>query len=230
MEHKISIKTVNGILSLDEFKTRVIAKSDVVGVILQTEVIGIIISLDQWEEQWCSKDKIKIFNEYCNHSETLQIMRGSELTQNIVAQNEEDKEAMTAAMRCWRYKKGGLKWYLPSVYELSTISAYCSELNKVLEAMNRESFNPDDWYWSSCEGYDSCEERDNCNKAWIMYLPDGDFSSGDKTCLHAVRAVSAYHPLQTEANTYPTPITIESAISFLKSQGYTGELTKKIYI
>ena len=51
MEHKISIKTVNGILSLDEFKNRVIAKSDVVGVILQTEVIGIIISLDQWEEQ-----------------------------------------------------------------------------------------------------------------------------------------------------------------------------------
>ena len=157
-------------------------------------------------------------------------MRGSELTQNIVTQNEEDKEAMTAAMRCWRYKKGGLKWYLPSVYELSTISAYCSELNKVLEAMNRESFNPDDWYWSSCEGYDSCEERDNCNKAWIMYLPDGDFSSGDKTCLHAVIAVSAYRPLQTEANTYPAPTTIESAISFLKSQGYTGELTKKIHI
>ena len=46
MKHLISIKTINGVISISDFKTQNISKSDVVGVVLQTEIIGMVISLD----------------------------------------------------------------------------------------------------------------------------------------------------------------------------------------
>lgn len=220
MEHKISIKTINGILSVDEFKTRAIAKADVIGVVLQTEIIGIIISLDQWHEIWCSDENRKVFNKECGEAEALQTLSGLELTRNIVKQNEEDGKDMTAAMRCWQYKKGNLQWYLPSLYELGTIIAYRDELNEVLEMLDADLFDEDDWGWSSSE-YNSW-------LAWIVYFGSGGFSSGSKYSSYVVRAVSAFSSLQT--NTIPASITTESAISFLQSQGYSGELIKKMNI
>lgn len=105
MKHLISLKTNQGIASIEDYQNGRIDRGDVIGVILQTEVIGVIISLDQWNEIWCSEENCKVFNKTCSEAEALQTLSGLELTRNIVKQNEEDGEEMTAAMRCWQYKK-----------------------------------------------------------------------------------------------------------------------------
>lgn len=223
MEHKISIKTVNGILSIDEFRTRVIAKADVIGVVLQTEIIGVIISLDQWEEKWCSEEKYTLVDREYSETEALQTLSGLELTRKLFQRNQNDGEKMTAAIRCWTYHKGGLQWYLPSLYELGTIMAYCDKLNEVFDMLGASLFKKgDDGVWSSSEHL--------FREAWGAYLDTNSLTCESKSCSFKVRAVSAYHPLSTEANITSTPMTIESAISFLQSQGYSGELTKKIRI
>ena len=135
MKHLISLKTNQGIASVEDYQNGRIDRGDVIGVILQTEVIGVVISLDQWNEIWCSERNRKVFNKRCGEAEALQTLSGLELTRNIVKQNEEDGEDMTAAMRCWQYNKGNLQWYLPSLYELGTIIAYRDELNEVLECL-----------------------------------------------------------------------------------------------
>lgn len=229
MKHSISIKTINGVLSISDFKAQRVSKSDVIGVVLQTETIGMVISLDQWNEIWCSDGNRKVFNKECGEAEALQTLSGLELTRNIVKQNEEDGEDMTAAMRCWQYKKGNLQWYLPSLYELGTIIAYRDELNEVLEMLDADQFDEDDWGWSSSE-YNSW-------RAWYVDFGVGYFSTGTyKYGSSVVRAVSAFSQLQrgdfsspSENGNYST-FTEESAIEYLRQLGYTGELTKKINV
>lgn len=229
MKHSISIKTINGVLSISDFKAQRVSKSDVIGVVLQTETIGMVISLDQWHEIWCSDGNRKVFNKECGEAEALQTFSGLELTRNIVKQNEEDGESMTAAMRCWQYKKGNLQWYLPSLYELGTIIAYRDELNEVLEMLDADQFDEDDWGWSSSE--------DDSWNAWYVYFGNGLFGNGGSkynSCV--VRAVSAFSPLQRGDFSSPSengncsPFTEESAIEYLRQLGYTGELTKKINV
>lgn len=98
MKHLISLKTNQGIASVEDYQNGRIDRGDVIGVILQTEAIGVVISLDQWNEKWCSKKKRKVFNKGCGQAEALQTLSGLELTRSIVKQNEEDGESMTAAM------------------------------------------------------------------------------------------------------------------------------------
>ena len=229
MKHLISIKTTNGVLSISDFKAQRVSKSDVIGVVLQTETIGMIISLNQWEEIWCSEKNCKVFNNECGEAEALQTLRGLELTRNIVKQNKEDGEEMTAAMRCWQYNRGGLQWYLPSLYELGTIIAYRDELNEVLEMLDADLFDKDDWGWSSSECYSWY--------AWYVYFGSGNFGSYSYKCnSFVVRAVSAFSPLQRGDFSSPSengnclPFTEESAIEYLRQLGYTGELTKKINV
>lgn len=155
MKHLISLKTNQGIASVEDYQNGRIDRGDVIGVILQTEAIGVIISLDQWNEIWCSKENRKVFNKACGEAEALQTLSGLELTRKIVNQNEEDGEEMTAAMRCWQYKKGSIQWYLPSLFELGTIVAYRDELNKVLKMLDANQFDEYDWGWSSSEN-NSC--------------------------------------------------------------------------
>ena len=230
MKHSISIKTINGVLSISDFKAQRVSKSDVIGVVLQTEAIGMVISLDQWNEIWCSDGNRKVFNKECGEAEALQTLSGLELTRNIVKQNEEDGEDMTAAMRCWQYKKGNLQWYLPSLYELGTIIAYRDELNEVLKMLDAEQFAEDDLGWSSSE-YNSWH-------AWFVGFVRGGFNYGNnnKSYSYVVRAVSAFSPLQRGDFSSPSengkcsPFTEESAIEYLRQLGYTGELTKKINV
>lgn len=189
MKHLISLKTNQGIASVEDYQNGRIDIGDVVGVILQTEVIGVVISLDQWNEFWCSERNCKVFDKECGEAEVLQTLSGLELTRNIVKQNEEDGEDMTAAMRCWQYKKGNLQWYLPSLYELGTIIAYCDELNEVLEMLDADQFDKDDLVWSSSEA--------NSESTWYVYFGSGNFFNGLKYSIHVVRAVSAFSPLQS---------------------------------
>ena len=187
MKHLISIKTINGVISISDFKTQNISKSDVVGVVLQTEIIGMVISLDQWNEIWCSERKRKVFNKGCGQAEALQTLSGLELTRSIVKQNEEDGEEMTAAMRCWQYKKGNLQWYLPSLYELGTIIAYRNELNEVLEMLDANLLRKSYCVWSS-------SESDRCD-TWVASSCSGYFYSRDKFDNIITRAVAAFSPL-----------------------------------
>lgn len=195
MKHLISLKTNQGIASVEDYQNGRIDRGDVIGVVLQTETIGMVISLDQWNEIWCSDGNCKAFNKKCGEAEALQTLSGLELTRNIVKQNEEDGESMTAAMRCWRYKKGNLQWYLPSLYELGTIIAYRDELNEVLEMLNADQFDEDDWGWSSSENYSW--------DAWVINFGSGYFiGNGGKVYRCAVRAVSAFSPLQREKSMF----------------------------
>ena len=226
MKHSISIKTVNGVLSISDFKAQHVLKSEVIGVVLQTETIGLIISLDQWDEIWCSDENRKVFNKECGEAEALQTLSGLELTRNIVKQNEKDGENMTAAMRCWQYKKGNLQWYLPSLYELGTIIAYRDELNEVLDIFDGDEFAKDDWGLSSSEYYD-------CN-VWYVDYDRGNFYNGNVTPVYTVRAVSTFNPLQQnnllrDSSNYPA-FTEKSAIKYLQQLGYSGKLTKEINI
>ena len=95
MKHLISLKTNQGIASVEDYQNGRIDRGDVIGVILQTEVIGVVISLDQWKEKWCSERKRKVFNKGCGQAEALQTLSGLELTRSIVKQNEEDGEYMS---------------------------------------------------------------------------------------------------------------------------------------
>lgn len=190
MRHLISLKTNQGIASVEDYQNGRIDIGDVIGVILQTEAIGVVISLDQWDEIWCSNGNRKIFNKACGEAEALQTLSGLELTRNIVKKNKEDGEDMTAAMRCWQYKKGNLQWYLPSLYELGTIIAYCDELNEVLEMLDADQFDKDDWGWSSSEG--------GSWYAWNICFGNGFFTYDSKFYSYVVRAVSSFSPLQHE--------------------------------
>lgn len=189
MKHLISLKTNQGIASVEDYQNGRIDRGDVIGVVLQTETIGMVISLDQWNEFWCSERNCKVFDKECGEAEVLQTLSGLELTRNIVKQNEEDGESMTAAMRCWQYKKGNLQWYLPSLYELGTIIAYCDELNEVLEMLDADQFDKDDLVWSSSEA--------NSESTWYVYFGSGNFFNGLKSSIHVVMAVSAFSPLQS---------------------------------
>lgn len=194
MKHLISLKTNQGIASVEDYQNGRIDRGDVIGVVLQTEVIGVIISLDQWNENWCSDGNRKVFNKACIEAEALQTLSGLELTRNIVKKNKEDGEDMTAAMRCWQYKKGNLQWYLPGLYELGTIIAYRDELNYVLEMLDADQFYEDNWGWSSSEGYSL--------NAWYVYFGGGRFYSGYTCNSFVVRAVSAFSPLQREKSMF----------------------------
>lgn len=194
MKHLISLKTNQGIASVEDYQNGRINRGDVIGVILQTEAIGVIISLDQWSEIWCSERNCKVFNKTCSEAEALQTLSGLELTRNIVKQNEEDGEEMTAAMRCWQYKKGNLQWYLPSLYELGRIIAYRDELNEVLEMLDADQFDEDDLGWSSSEG--------NSWGAWGVYFGYRNFNTLGKFYGFVVMAVSAFSPLQREKSMF----------------------------
>ena len=194
MKHLISLKTNQGIASVEDYQNGRINRGDLIGVILQTEVIGVIISLDQWNEIWCSERNLKVFNKQCGEAEALQTLSGLKLTRNIVKKNKENGEDMTAAMRCWQYKKGGLQWYLPSLYELGTIIAYRDELNEVLEMLNADQFDEDYWGWSSSESGFIC--------AWRVYFGNGNIFDTSKFNSYVVRPVSAFSPLQREKSMF----------------------------
>lgn len=225
MEHKISILTKNGVVTVADFKAQDVNKDDVVGVILQTETIGIVISLDSWKEVWSNNDGV--LNEGCGEAETLQTLCGLDLTRVIVEKTKQQGETMNAAIRCLEYDKGDLQWYLPCLYELGTIIAYRDEINEVMGLVGGDKFNSGSYGWSSSEH--------NSNHAWNVIFGSGNFYGSNKYHSYVVRAVSAFSPLERGDLSSPSgkgggsdTLTEESAVALLRSHGYTGELIKKI--
>lgn len=227
MKHLISIKTKDNVLSIEDFKAQGLTNNDVIGIIVQTETIGIIMSLDTWEEVWDNDDIL--VNKACGEAEALQELSGLELTRSIVEKTKKNSDSMNAAIRCWDYGKGGLQWYLPSLYELGTIIAYRDEINEVLDMLDMPELDEHDYGWSSSEN--------DTHFAWFVYFGNGNFSITSKYRSIVVRAVSAFSPLERgdfsspsgKVTSNPT-MTEESAVEFLRSIGYTGDLTKKIHL
>lgn len=228
MKHLISIKTKDNLLSIEDFKAQCLTNNDVIGIIIQTETIGIIMSLDTWEEVW-NNDAILV-NKACGEAEALQELSGLELTSSIVEKTKKNSDSMNAAIRCWDYGKGGLQWYLPSLYELGTIIAYRDEINEVLDMLDMSELNENDYGWSSSEY--------STHGAWYVNFGSGNFNDYDsKYGSYVVRAVSAFSPLERGDFSSPSgkvtsnqTMTEESAVEFLRSIGYTGDLTKKIHL
>lgn len=227
MKHLISIKTKDNVLSIEDFKAQCLTNNDVIGIIIQTETIGIIMSLDTWEEVWNNDDIL--VNKACGEAEALQELSGLELTRSIVEKTKKNSDSMNAAIRCWDYGKGGLQWYLPSLYELGTIIAYRDEINEVLDMLDMPELNEKDYGWSSSEY--------NTHNAWNVYFGNGNFYNTNKSNSLVVRAVSAFSPLERGDFSSPSgkvtsnqTMTEESAVEFLRSIGYTGDLTKKIHL
>lgn len=186
MEHRISIKTVQGaVLSLNEFKMQGLALKDAVGVILQTPVIGIIISLDGWEEIWGQYGKL-ITSEK-GDSQNLMDLSGLDLTKQIVDfQDKSDFDEMTAAKRCWGYHAGGLQWYLPSVYELCTMRAFWTEIRDTMISIgvDEDDIPEEGYFWSSSES--------NSGAGAVVHFSNGNINHGNKGFAYSVRAVSAF--------------------------------------
>lgn len=228
MKHLISIKTKDNVLSIEDFKAQGLTNNDVIGIVIQTETIGIIMSLDTWEEVW-NNDAILV-NKACGEAEALQELNGLELTRSIVEKTKKNSDYMNAAIRCWDYGKGGLQWYLPCLYEIGTIIAYRDEINEVLDMLGMPELDKNDYGWSSSEY--------NTRSAWYVYFGVGNFyNSGSKYYSFVVRAVSAFSPLERGDFSSPSgkvtsnqTMTEESAVEFLRSIGYTGDLTKKIHL
>lgn len=183
MKHLISIKTKDNVLSIEDFKEQGLTNNDVIGIIIQTETIGIIMSLDTWEEVWNNDDIL--VNKACGEAEALQELSGLELTRSIVENTKKNSDSMNAAIRCWDYGKGGLQWYLPSLYELGTIIAYRDEINEVLDMLGMPELDENDYGWSSSEYY--------THYAWYVNFGGGNFGySSNKYYSYVVRAVSAF--------------------------------------
>lgn len=227
MKHLISIKTKDNVLSIEDFKAQGLTNNDVIGIIIQTETIGIIMSLDTWEEVWNNDDIL--VNKACGEAEALQELSGLELTRSIVDKTKKNSDSMNAAIRCWDYGKGGLQWYLPCLYELGTIIAYRDEINEVLDMLGMPELYENDYGWSSSEY--------GTHIAWYVNFGNGYFGNNGKCNSIVVRAVSAFSPLERgdfsspsgKVTSNPT-MTEESAVEFLRGIGYTGDLTKKIHL
>ena len=220
MKHLISVKTFNnGVMSVSEFKNANLDKKEVVGIVLQTEVIGLILALPSWEEAWGSEDicvDVKDKKDYIGEAKALTTLCGLEATKRIVAAHKDYKD-MYAAKRCLEYDCAGLQWYLPSLYELGTLAAYKDEINAALEELGLPDAKlKDNWSWSSSEYYQAL--------AWVVNFSNGYFYSGNKYSGNVVRAVCAFESLRGVLST--PSLTDDELISMLRERNYKGEITK----
>lgn len=234
MKHKISIKTLNyGVLSVYEFQQARIDTSEVVGIVLQTETIGLILALPLWDERWSHTEQcviVKNNDDYIGEAVALTSLSGLEQTKTIVETHSNDTE-MYAAKRCWEYDCAGLQWYLPSLYELAMLQAYKDEINSTLDQIGLSQAKLTDWYhWSSSEGAQPY--------AWYVDFSNGYFGYNNKYGSSVVRAVCAFESLRGVLSTPSATTTVtatndpelsdEDLIGLLKARGYSGQITKTL--
>lgn len=236
MKHKISIKTLNyGVLSVYEFQQARIDTSEVVGIVLQTETIGLILALPLWDERWSHTEQcviVKNNDDYIGEAVALTSLSGLEQTKTIVETHSNDTE-MYAAKRCWEYDCAGLQWYLPSLYELAMLQAYKDEINSTLDQIGLSQAKlTDRYHWSSSEAGQP--------GAWLVNFSNGYFNSYGKYISCVVRAVCAFESLRGVLST-PSATTIvtatndpelsdEDLVGLLKARGYSGQITKTLVL
>lgn len=238
MEHKISILKKGGVIATPTNAVELgWTMDDIVGIVVQTPVIGLVVSIDKWDEQW--GESVQLFNlqdDYIGISRNLMDLSGKELTDGIIDFMDNDTErGMYAAKRCAEYKKGGLDWYLPSAYELCTICAFKDEIRKAMEVFgitDEDMLYFDGWYWSSSEN--------NTYTAMGVDFDSDNINTDYKGHNNFVRAVSAFEPLglfnslhckQGEQFFFGTSALPDEQLAVeLMNRGYSGELVKTLNI
>jgi len=203
---------------------------DAIGIIIQTPVIGFVLSFDEWNDIWGDSDSI--VTEGQSEVVALQTLSGFDLTKRICEAQKNKKGEFTAAQRCWKYDKGGLQWYLPCLYELGIIAAYKDKINEILRllACSDDMLLSDGWYWSSSEYSQS--------NSWHVNFSTGSFYSYYKDNSSNVRAVAAFRPCgsscdeprEVKSSASPETLSEEQLIALLRQKGYTGTLTKTLEI
>lgn len=142
---------------------------------------GKIVSLDQNESQWCTKEqydkKIVVGADSKNN--------GKVNTDKVMARSDADQyPAFT-----WCCNKGN-DWYLPAIYELKLLLLNDSVHDAVNITLAQKGgtklYNKKNsrWYWSSTESNEFC--------AWYVVMCDGDTNFNIKDNYRYVRAVSAF--------------------------------------
>ena len=210
---------------------------DIVGIVVQTPVVGLVVSIDQWEEIWGEDGRVfHTANDYTGDSQNLMDLSGKALTDKIIDfMDNATQQEMYAAKRCAEYKKGGLDWYLPSVYELCTICAFKDEIRKAMEVFgitDEDMLNFENYHWSSSEY--------NSNYAVFVNFDSGYIGGNRKSFNYAVRAVSAFEPLglfnsshceQGEQCAFDSlTLSDEQLVAELKKRGYSGEVIKTLKV
>ena len=237
VNHKISVMdSEHNVLTPEEYNQKHGSLTELIGIVVQTDILGLVLSPDQWDcINWSNKneDDESVLTEKQSESVALQTISGFEHTREIV-QKQEGDDGESAAQVCWNYKSGGLQWYLPSLLELSTIYAFKDEINNVIRKIDKDIvLLPDNGYmWSSSE-YSQWF-------AWVVNFGDGIHGWLGKCNGNAVRAVAAFSSLasigervNTRANQEASKsnvadMTDEQLVQVLRERGFSGTINKQM--
>ena len=238
VNHKISVMdSEHNVLTPEEYNQKHGSLTELIGIVVQTDILGLVLSPDQWDcINWSNKneDDESVLTEKQSESVALQTISGFEHTREIV-QKQEGDDGESAAQVCWNYKSGGLQWYLPSLLELSTIYAFKDEINNVIRKIDKDIvLLPDNGYmWSSSEN--------SQHGAWFVNFGVGYILNWYLKYLGcAVRAVAAFSSLasigervNTRANQEASKsnvadMTDEQLVQVLRERGFSGTINKQM--
>ena len=135
---------------------------------------GKIVSLDQVERKWCTKEQYDR-RIVVGASSTRD---GKANTDRVLARSDSDEYL---AFEWCRSK--GKDWYLPAIYELESIYAAKEKINVTLERLGKIIVG-NYFYLSSTEHYDTC--------AWYVDMDYGDTLDNPKDYDFYVRAVATF--------------------------------------
>ena len=238
VNHKISVMdSEHNVLTPEEYNQKHGSLTELIGIVVQTDILGLVLSPDQWDcINWSNKneDDESVLTEEQSESVALQTISGFEHTREIV-QKQEGDDGESAAQVCWNYKSGGLQWCLPSLLELSTIYALKDEINNVIRKIDKDIILlPDNGYmWSSSES--------SQHGAWSVNFGDGGiYFWYTKYNGFTVRAVAAFSSLasigervNTRANQEASKsnvadMTDEQLVQVLRERGFSGTINKQM--
>ena len=126
----------------------------VVGILVIEDDHKIVVALEDAPEKLCWSKKRELINEPIKKDEDAESDFNGE--QHCLNLNSPD---FPAAYYCLNYKKGGRKWYLPSIGELWMIYNHLEEIQTALETVGGQKFFTDYFdenipcYWSSTEAH-----------------------------------------------------------------------------
>lgn len=238
VNHKISVMDSEyNVLTPEEYNQKHGYLTELIGIVVQTDILGLVLSPDQWDcINWSNKneDDESVLTEEQSESVALQTISGFEHTREIV-QKQEGDDGESAAQVCWNYKSGGLQWYLPSLLELSTIYAFKDEINNVIRKIDKDIvLLPDNGYmWSSSEYSQWYAWHVNFGDGYIYHWY-GKYYGG------TVRAVAAFSSLasigervNTRANQEASKsnvadMTDEQLVQVLRERGFSGTINKQM--
>lgn len=130
-------------------------------------------------------DRLTAFADFTGKANTAAIIKASTTT-NITNTADYAPGFCNKYSRANANGKGLLAgtWWLPSLAELVLIWANFDKINYALSKISGATQLQRTWYWSSTQR--------SADRAWLLYLSDGDMGAGYKFYQGRVRPVSAF--------------------------------------